>query len=50
MIDLEGALRLEFYKLEQTFKGGIALIDGMGVHEPGKAKDAGSPEQKAPLD
>lgn len=50
MIDLEGALKLEFYKLEETFKGGIALNDGTGIYEPGKAKGAGSPEQKEPLD
>lgn len=50
MIDLEGALKLEFYKLEQTFKGGIGLVDGTGAYEPGKAKGKGSPEQKEPLD
>jgi type I restriction enzyme R subunit len=50
MIDLEGALKLEFYKLEQTFKGGIGLVDGTGAYEPGKAKGAGAPEPKAPLD
>ncbi len=34
MIDIEGALQLEFYKLEQTFKGEIALVDQFGVYEP----------------
>ena len=33
MIDLEGALRLEFYKLEQTFKGEIILANQSGVYE-----------------
>lgn len=38
MIDLEGALKLEFYKLEQTFKGQITLIDQSGEYEPAKGK------------
>lgn len=49
MLDLEGALKLEFYKLEQTFKGDIALIDKSMPYEPAKAKGKAVPEQKEPL-
>ena len=50
MIDLEGALRLEFYKLEQTFKGDIALTDTAGVYEPAGGKGKSTPEPKEPLE
>lgn len=50
MIDLEGALKLEYYKLEQTFKGDIGLIDGTGIYEPGTTSGPGSPETEAPLE
>ena len=50
MIDLEGALRLEFYKLEQTFKGDIALTDAAGVYEPAGGKGKATPEPKEPLE
>lgn len=50
MIDLEGALRLEFYKLEQTFKGDISLMDQSGVYEPASGKGKAVPEQKEPLE
>ena len=50
MLDIEGALKLEFYKLQQTFKGDITLIDGPVVIEPGKGKGAATPEQKEPLE
>ena len=50
MIDLEGALKLEFYKLEQTFKGDIGLIDQAGEYEPAKGKGKAVPEQKEPLE
>lgn len=50
MIDIESALKLEFYKLEQTFKGGIALDNATGVYEPSKAKGKAVPEQKEPLE
>ena len=49
MIDLEGALKLEFYKLEETFKGEIALIDQSGVYEPADSKGKAVPESKEPL-
>ena len=50
MIDLEGALRLEFYKLEQTFKGDIVLADTAGVYEPAGGKGKATPEPKEPLE
>ena len=50
MLDLDGALKLEFYKLEQTFKGEIALIDQSGEYTPGKGKGKAVPEAKEPLE
>ena len=49
-LDIEGALKLEFYKLQQTFKGEIALIDQPGEYIPAKGKGAATPEQKEPLE
>lgn len=50
MFDLEGALRLEFYKLEDTFKGAIALQDESVAYEPAGGKGKAVPEQKEPLE
>ncbi len=50
MFDLEGALRLEFYKLEDTFKGAIALQDESVAYEPASGKCKAVPEQKEPLE
>ena len=50
MIDLEGALKLEFYKLEQTFKGDIVLRDQSGVYEPAGGNGKAVPEAKEPLE
>jgi len=50
MMDLDGALKLEFYKLEQTFKGAIALKKEGGVYEPSDGKGSASPEAKEPLE
>lgn len=50
MIDLEGALKLEFYKLDQTFKGEIGLMDQSGVYEAANGKGKAVPEQKEPLE
>lgn len=50
MIDLEGALKLEFYKLEKTFEGEVALIDESGVYEPAGGNGKSSPEEKEPLE
>lgn len=50
MIDLEGALQLEFYKLEETFKGDIALKNEGGKYDPASAKGSSTPEKKEPLE
>lgn len=50
-IDLDGKLKLEFYKLQKTFDGAIALQpDTKGVYEPAKLKGAMGLEQDEPLD
>lgn len=50
MMDLEGALKLEFYKLQKTFEGDIALQDASGMYEPAGGKGKAVPEQKEPLE
>ena len=50
MFDLEGALKLEFYKLENTFKGAIALRDESIAYEPASGRGKAVPEQKEPLE
>ena len=50
MLDLEGALKLEYYKLEQTFKGDITLREEVGVYEPASGKGKAVPEVKEPLE
>ena len=50
IIDLEGKLRLEYYKLQKTFEGSIGLREAPGVYEPAGAKGAVKPEEKQPLD
>lgn len=50
MIDLEDALKLEFYKLKETFKGKIGLDNIGGIYEPASGKGTSSPEQKEPLE
>lgn len=49
-LDLEGALKLEFYKLEETFKGEITLTDDVIEIVPAKGKGASGPEAKEPLE
>lgn len=49
-LDLDGALKLEFYKLEKTFKGDIVLDKVGGEYEPAKGKGTSAPEKKTPLD
>ena len=49
MIDLEGALKLEYYKLEKTFDGKIKLNDEDGVYQIKKGGGA-MPEKKEPLE
>ena len=50
MIDLEGKLQLEYYKLQKTFEGAIMLKEETGVYTPASAKGAVKPEEKQPLD
>ncbi len=50
-LDLEGKLQLEFYKLQKTFDGTIALLpDTKGVYEAARQKGAMGLEQDEPLD
>ena len=49
-LDIEGALKLEFYKLEKTFEGDIPLQNEPGGYDPAGAKGAAVPEQKEPLE
>ena len=50
MMDLEGKLRLEYYKLQKTFDGPITLQEAKGVYEPAKNKGAAGHDPKEPLD
>ena len=50
MIDLEGKLKLEYYKLQKTYEGAIALNQETGVYSPASAKGAVKLEEKQPLD
>jgi type I restriction enzyme R subunit len=49
-IDLDGKLKLEYYKLQKTFDGAIELQKTKGVYEPAKHKGAMGIESKEPLD
>ncbi|MDD7516463.1 hypothetical protein [Ruminococcus flavefaciens] len=48
--DLEGKLKLEYYKLQKTFEGAIQLEELTGVYEPAKQKAVGGKQKKTPLD
>lgn len=50
MIDLEGALKLEYYKLKHTFTGEIQLIETNVPWVPADSKGTAVPEQKEPLE
>lgn len=50
MVDLEGKLKLEYYKLQKTFDGTIELQHEKGVYEPAKQKGAMGLDSKEPLD
>ena len=50
MVDLEGKLKLEYYKLQKTFEGAIELGEQKGVYEPAKKKGAMGLDPKEPLD
>ena len=49
-IDLEGKLKLEYYKLQKTFQGEIALEEAKTVYVPAKHKGVKGMDEKAPLD
>ena len=49
-IDLDGKLKLEYYKLQKTFSGAIELENKKGEYEPAKQKAAMGIESKEPLD
>ena len=50
MIDLEGKLKLEYYKLQKTFEGEIELEHAKGMYIPANAKSDSVPEEKKPLE
>lgn len=50
MIDIEGKLQLEYYKLQKTFDGAIILKEEVGTYTPAEVKGAVTPEEKKPLE
>ncbi|MBP7187391.1 MAG: type I restriction endonuclease subunit R [Ruminococcus sp.] len=48
--DLEGKLKLEYYKLQKSFEGAIQLEKLTGIYEPAKQKAPGGLQKKTPLD
>ena len=49
-VDLEGKLKLEYYKLQKTFEGAIQLQNVDGEYIPAKQKGAGGQQKKSKLD
>ena len=50
LIDLEGKLKLEYYKLQKTFQGEIVLEEAKTVYVPAKHKGVKGMDEKTPLD
>ena len=50
MIDLEGKLQLEYYKLQKTFEGAITLKDEIGAYTTAGAAGSSKSEKKQLLD
>ena len=50
MVDLEGKLKLEYYKLQKTVEGSILLQKEKGIYEAAKQKGAAGHDPKEPLD
>ena len=50
VFDLEGKLKLEYYKLQKTFEGEISLDEAKGVYEQAGKKGAAGKDPKEPLD
>jgi type I restriction enzyme R subunit len=48
--DLEGKLKLEYYKLQKTFAGAIELAKVKGEYEPKTKKGVVGKDEKEPLD
>ncbi len=48
--NLEGKLKLEYYKLQKTFEGNIQLEQLDGEYVPAKQKAVGGKPKKTPLD
>lgn len=49
-VDLEGKLKLEYYKLQKTYEGSIQLENADGVYVPADQKGAAGQQKKSPLD
>lgn len=49
-VDLDGKLKLEYYKLQKTFEGAIQLENMDGQYVPAKQKSAQGKRQKSTLD
>ncbi len=49
-VDLEGKLKLEYYKLQKTYEGSIQLENANGVYVPADQKGAAGQQKKSPLD
>ena len=49
-VDLEGKLKLEYYKLQKTFEGTIQLENLDGEYVPAKQKGAAGQQKKSTLD
>ena len=49
-VDLDGKLKLEYYKLQKTFEGAIQLENLNGEYEPAKQKGQQGLRQKSTLD
>lgn len=50
MVDLEGKLKLEYYKLQKTFEGAIELEQKKGVFVPSGSTGSKGFNEKSPLD
>ena len=50
IFDLEGKLRLDYYKLSKTHEGEIALQPGPGTFETSDGRSASGKDEKSPLD
>ncbi|MBR7153339.1 MAG: type I restriction endonuclease subunit R [Candidatus Methanomethylophilaceae archaeon] len=49
-VDLEGKLKLEYYRLQKTFEGSIELTKTKGAYDASTQKGAGCKDKKEPLD